>query len=163
MYSKRLNVTAITLFDSPLKGLAKFIGRYATVDPRIVFMRRCRKRETTRVRCARPSTMKKTLIGAVVLLTGIPALFYLNFGEVGPVGFGLTVFLVCVTVLAGLGQYANDQGSKYSPSNAIIIRCDWLDKVTFAGLVWFVLGPFFGLFVSSSTALPPTETSWRWQ
>ena len=107
--------------------------------------------------------MKNTLIGVIVLSTGIPALFYLSYGEVGPIGFGLTVFLVCATALLGLGRYANDRNSAYSPASAIIIRCDWLDKVTFAGLVFFFLGPFVGLFVSSSTAWPPTETSWRWQ
>lgn len=112
---------------------------------------------------ARRHTMKNTLIGVIVLSTAIPALFYLSFGEVGPIGFGLTAFLVCATALVGLGRFANDRGSEYSPSSAIIIRDDWLDKVTFAGLVWFLVGPFFGLFISSSTAFPPTESSWRWQ
>lgn len=107
--------------------------------------------------------MKNTLIAVAVLLTGIPALFYLNFGEVGPMGFGITVFLVCATALLGVGRYANELESEYSPGKAIIIRGDWLDKVTFAGVVWFVLGPFFGLFISSSTALPPSEATWRWQ
>jgi hypothetical protein len=107
--------------------------------------------------------MRRTLIGVIVLLMGVPALFYLNFGEVGPIGFGLSVFLVCATLLLGLGRYANEQESRYAPSNAIIIRNDWMDKVTFIGVVFFVLGPFIGLFVSSSTALLPTESSWRWQ
>ena len=107
--------------------------------------------------------IKNTLIGVIVVSTLIPALFYLSFGEVGPVGFGLTVFLVTATLLVRVGQYANERESFYAPSNAIIIRDDWLDKVTFTGLVFFVLGPLIGLFVSSSTALPPSEASWRWQ
>jgi hypothetical protein len=104
--------------------------------------------------------IKNTLIGVIVVSTLIPALFYLSFGEVGPVGFGLTKSFW----LPRHCSYVWDNtpiGKAYAPSNAIIIRDDWLTK-TFTGLVFFVLGPLIGLFVQVQRRCHP-EASWRWQ
>src|SRR5215831_746349 len=55
------------------------------------------------------------LIGAVQLAILVPLLFYIRFGDVGPIGWGVTVFFVAYVLLVALGLYFQPRTEYYTP------------------------------------------------
>jgi hypothetical protein len=95
--------------------------------------------------------------GAVAAAVLVPVLFYLRFGEVGGLGWGLTVFLVVLCLLAAVGLYFLRRPEYHTP---VALRGDWLDRV---GAFWLVACAFGPLAGWALTALVPlTVDSWRW-
>ena len=88
----------------------------------------------------------------------IPARFYSNFNEVGPLGWGTTIFFAAYCLLTAIGLYFQPRLQYHSP---IPLRGDWLDRVGAFWLVGCAFGPFFGWLVTTGT-FPITPNSWRW-
>ncbi len=87
----------------------------------------------------------------------IPLIFYLGFGTVGPLGWGLTVFFDVYCLLWAIGLYFLPRTEYHSRVEA---RGDWADRVGAFWLVGCAFGPFFGWLVTE--ALPITPGSWSW-
>jgi hypothetical protein len=102
---------------------------------------------------------RRWLVSAVVLAGAVPALFYLNFGDVGTFGWGFTVFLVAYCAVAAVGSAFARKPEYHTPVAAKGDALDWI------GAFWLVactFGPFFGWLVTSN-AWQLTETNWRWR
>ena len=97
------------------------------------------------------------LLGALESAVLIPALFQLRFGEVGPLGWGTTVFFVAYCLLTAIGLFFRPRTEFHT---AVPLRGDWLDHVGAFWLVSCAFGPFLGWICTS--ALPITPGSWRW-
>jgi len=98
------------------------------------------------------------LLPAMIVLTAlIPFLFYLNFGEVGPVGWGLVIFFDTLLLLGWL--------LKNFPEWNRGRHDDWISGrfPPIFWLVWCVLGPFFGFFFTGVQSFPPSQTNWHWR
>lgn len=101
--------------------------------------------------------IRRWLMGVVWSALLIPAIFYLRFGEVGPLGWGTTIFFSAYCLLSAIGLYFLVRPKYHTP---VIRRNDWLDRIGAWWLVACVLGPFFGWLLTS--AFPLTEDNWRW-
>jgi hypothetical protein len=97
------------------------------------------------------------LLGALESAVLVPALFRLRFGEVGPVGWGMTAFFVTYCLLAAVGLFFQPRTEFHT---RVPLRGDWLDHVGAFWLVACAFGPFLGWIATS--ALPITAESWRW-
>jgi hypothetical protein len=106
---------------------------------------------------ARKTAAIHLLIEAAVCAVLVPALFYLNFGEVGDLGWGMTVFCVAYCILAAVGLYF---GVRPEYHTTVQLRGGWADRVGAFWLVSCAFGPFFGWVLTS--IVPLTVTSWRW-
>lgn len=100
---------------------------------------------------------RRWLATAVFVAATVPALFYLKFGAVGQLGWGLTVFFMAFCVLAAVGSHFRGKPEYHTP---VAARGDWLDRIGAFWLVACAFGPFFGYLV---TAFPLTEANWRWR
>lgn len=107
---------------------------------------------------SRRRVIRRCFVSAAEFAAGIPALFYLRFGEVGPLGWGTTVFFVAYCLLCAVGLYFGPRGEYHTPVRA---RGDWLDRVGAFWLVGCAFGPFFGWILTTGT-IPVTASSWRW-
>ncbi|MFN8597087.1 MAG: hypothetical protein U0559_13010 [Anaerolineae bacterium] len=107
-------------------------------------------------RASRSRAAGQMLLSALFSAILTPALFLLRFGEVGPLGWGTTVFFVLYCVLAAIGLYF---GPRTEYHTRVPLRGDWLDKVGAFWLMACVFGPFFGWIVASVFTLTPE--SWR--
>ena len=105
---------------------------------------------------SRSSAARQMLVSTVFAAVLTPALFLLRFGEVGPLGWGLTVFFVMYCVLAAVGLYFGPRPEYHS---RVPLRNDWLDKIGAFWLMACVFGPFFGWVVAA--IVPITPDSWR--
>jgi hypothetical protein len=105
-----------------------------------------------------PRHIKRYLGTAAILLLVTPLLFWLSFGEVGPLGWGLTVFLVVYCLLVALGLFLR---LRPEYQTKVGLRGNWLDMVGALWLVACAFGPFFSWVLVSF--IPLTEGSWRWQ
>lgn len=105
---------------------------------------------------SRSSAARQMLVSAVYAAVLTPALFLLRFGEVGPLGWGLTVFFVMYCVLAAVGLYF---GPRTEYHTRVPLRNDWLDKIGAFWLMACVFGPFFGWVIAA--IVPLTTDSWR--
>lgn len=105
---------------------------------------------------SRSVAARQMLISAVLAAVLTPALFLLRFGEVGALGWGLTVFFVMYCVLAAVGLYFGPRTEYHS---RVPVRNDWLDKIGAFWLMACVFGPFFGWVIAS--IIPITADSWR--
>ena len=101
--------------------------------------------------------IRRWLAAAAAALVLVPFLFYLRFGQVPDLGWGLTVFLVAFCLLAAIGLYYLRRPQYHTP---VALRGDWGDRVGAFWLVSCAFGPFFGWLLTS--ALPLTVDSWRW-
>jgi hypothetical protein len=116
------------------------------------------KREATPP--ARPASLRvlwSWVLAALTAAVWVPMRFYEEFGEVPPIGWGLTVFLVALCLLVGVGMYFARRTEYHTQVEA---RGGWADRV---GAFWLVacgLGPFFGWMFTSAFTL--TEGNWRW-
>jgi hypothetical protein len=97
------------------------------------------------------------LAGAVAAAVLVPALFYLRFGTVGPLGWGLTVFLVAFCLLAAAGLYFLRRPEFHTP---VALRNDWLDHIGAFWLLACAFGPLLGWVLTELPRL--TVANWRW-
>lgn len=101
--------------------------------------------------------VRRWLAAAVCALVLIPAIFWMRFGEFGPVGLGLTVFLVAYCLLSAVGLYYLRKPSFHSP---VALKNDWLDRVGAVWLVCCALGPFLSWILVNALSLD--ALNWRW-
>jgi hypothetical protein len=108
-----------------------------------------------------PATLKRDirrwLLGIVWSVVLLPLIFYLRFGEVGPLGWGLTVAFAAYCLLAAVGLHFLVRPEYHIP---VTFRNDWLDRVGAFWLVACSFGPLFGWVLTSAFLL--TMDNWRW-
>ncbi len=105
----------------------------------------------------RGRAIRRWLLGAVWVAVLVPLLFFLRFGTVPPVGWGVTVFLAALCLLVAVGLYFLRRPKYHTP---VPLRGDWADRVGAFWLLACAFGPLLGWLL---TALPPlTVDSWRW-
>lgn len=100
---------------------------------------------------------RRWLLRAAGSAVVVPLIFYLRFGRVVPLGWGLTVFFVALCLLVSAGTYFSTRAEFHTPVGA---RGGWADRL---GAFWLVacgLGPFFGWVLASAVTL--TAANWRW-
>jgi hypothetical protein len=106
---------------------------------------------------SRQEAIRGLLVSAVLFAFLVPLLFYLEFGEVGALGWGMTIFFVVYCLLSATGLYFLPRTEYHTP---VALRGDWVDRLGAFWLVSCAFGPFFGWALTST--LPLTMTSWRW-
>jgi hypothetical protein len=106
---------------------------------------------------SRQKAIRRMLVGAISFAVLVPLCFYLRFGEVGPLGWGTTIFFVVYCLLAATGLYFLPRSEYHTP---VALHGDWADRLGAFWLVSCAFGPFFGWILTS--ALPLTVISWRW-
>jgi hypothetical protein len=106
---------------------------------------------------SRVRAISEWLAGILTSTVLVPFIFYLRFGEVGPLGWGLTVFFDLYCLLWAFGLYFLPRTEYHTQVKA---RGDWIDKVGAFWLVGCAFGPLFGWTVTS--VAPLTPESWRW-
>jgi len=96
--------------------------------------------------------------GVALVAAGIPALFFLRFGRVDALGYGLTGFLLLLTFAV---EYVPRLNDRYGAEQAAIAvapgRMDWL------GPVWLLCVPFapaLAWLIAQLSVLTPGN--WRW-
>jgi hypothetical protein len=87
---------------------------------------------------SRKHTIRQMLIGAAASLILVPLLFYMRFGEIGPLGWGTTIFFTVYCLLAAIGLYFLPRTDYHSP---VPLLGDWADRVGAFWLVCCVFGP----------------------
>ncbi|MFL6253517.1 MAG: hypothetical protein ACJ74T_00705 [Pyrinomonadaceae bacterium] len=100
---------------------------------------------------------RRWLLAALSAAVLVPCISYLKYGEVRPLIWGTTVFLVALCLLAGVGFYFAGRTEYHTQVEA---RGGWADRV---GAFWLLacgLGPFFGWTLANAFTL--TEGNWRW-
>jgi len=107
---------------------------------------------------SRERAIYQYLIGAVQLAVMVPLLFYIRFGDVGPIGWGVTVFFVAYVLLVALGLYFQPRTEYHTP---VVAKKNWSDKIGAWWLMACAFGPLIGWFATSGT-IPITTGSWRW-
>jgi hypothetical protein len=93
---------------------------------------------------------------AVGFVALIPALFWLNFGEIGGFGWATTLFFVGYCLLAAVGLYFQPRRQYHTP---VAVRGDWADRVGAFWLVSCLFGPLLGWVVTA--VFPITAASWQ--
>ena len=109
---------------------------------------------------ARPASSRVLWLWVLAALTAavwVPTHFYLETGEVPPIGWGTTVFLAAFCLLVGVGMYFARRTEYHTQVEA---RSGWADRVGAFWLVACAFGPFFGWVLTSVFTL--TEGNWRW-
>lgn len=108
---------------------------------------------------SRQAAVREWLTGipAVVLL--IPLLFYLRFGMVGDLGWGLTVFFAVYCVLWAVGLYFRPKTEYHT---TVAAKGDWVDWVGAFWLVACAFGPLFGWAVTEGWTMTPESWHWRY-
>ena len=87
----------------------------------------------------------------------LPLAFYLRFGTVGPLGWGLTIFFVVYCLLSAIGLHFLVRPEYHTP---VEIKNDWIDRIGAFWLVSCAFGPFFGWMLASAFSL--TTFNWWW-
>jgi hypothetical protein len=105
---------------------------------------------------SRSRAARQMLLCALEAAILIPALFYLRFREVGPLGWGTTVFFVAYCVITAIALYFGPRTEYHTP---VPLRGDWLDRIGAFWLVACVFGPLFGWILTS--VAPIKLESWR--
>lgn len=95
------------------------------------------------------------LVAAILLELAIPVLFYLEFGEVGPLGWGLTVFFAVIFILIAISDRYESEIDTHSEQKA---KGDWIDRIGAFWLVCCAFGPLAGWAVSN---VPHTVENWK--
>ena len=98
------------------------------------------------------------LLGALECVVIIPTLFYLRFGEIGPFGWGVTVFFVAYMLVVAFGFYF---GSRTEYHTTVPLKGGWADKIGAWWLMACGFGPFFGWLATTGT-IPVTPGTWYW-
>lgn len=87
----------------------------------------------------------------------IPLIFWVRYRQVGPLGWGLSVFFATYCVLAAVGLHFLVRPEYHTP---VRFKGDWVDRV---GMFWLVvcgLGTFLGWVLTVDLFV--TDTNWRW-
>lgn len=105
---------------------------------------------------ARSRTARKFLM-AIPWVGVVPLVFFLRYGEVGALGWGLTVFLIAICVLGAAGLHFQHRTDLHTP---VAPKGNWLDLVGAFWLVACAFGPLVGWLCTALTA--PTVDNWRW-
>jgi hypothetical protein len=111
-------------------------------------------------RASKPASKRLVLgwlSGALWAAVLIPPVFYLEFGHVGPLGWGLTVFLMTVCVLVAVGLHFQGRPDYGTPVN---MRGGFADRLGGFWLLACALGPLLGWVLCAVT--DPTVENWRW-
>lgn len=108
-------------------------------------------------KASRQRAIRGLLLAAVESVVLVPLLFYLRFGAVTGLGWGLTIFFAAYCLLATIGLYFRPKSEFHTP---VKLRGDWLDHLGAFWLVSCAFGPFFGWIATS--AFPITAATWRW-
>jgi MFS family permease len=87
-----------------------------------------------------------------------PFLYYLRFGNIGPLAWGLAVFFDVILLLMAVAAYFEGDTEYHAP---VKHRLDWLDRIGGFWLVGCAFGPFFGWAVVNGW--PLTQDSWHWR
>jgi len=101
--------------------------------------------------------VRKWLLAIPAVVVVLPLTFYLQFGEVGPLGWGLTVFFVAYCLLAAVGLHFLERPQYHSP---VKLKSDWLDRIGAFWLMSCAFGPLLGWALTSAIVLTPNN--WRW-
>jgi hypothetical protein len=97
-------------------------------------------------------------LGATPKITAlIPMAFYLEFGAIGPLGWGCAVFFDVYCLLWAIVLYFRTRTEYHSP---VRLRGDWADRVGAFWLVGCAFGPLFGWLATET--FPITTSSWHW-
>ncbi|HTP08833.1 MAG TPA: hypothetical protein VMP08_11325 [Anaerolineae bacterium] len=107
-------------------------------------------------RAARSRAAREMILSALAAAILIPALFYLRFRDVGPLGWGTTIFFVVYCLLAAIGLYFGPHAEYHA---RVPLRGDWLDRIGAFWLVACVFGPLFSWIILQ--VVPITLDSWR--
>jgi hypothetical protein len=97
------------------------------------------------------------LMGAATALVVAPLIFYLRFGYVPDLGWGLTAFLTVYCLLSAVGVYYLRRPAYHTP---VALRGGLADRVGAFWLVACAFGPLLGWFLTN--AFPLTPDNWRW-
>ena len=92
-----------------------------------------------------------------IVLVLIPAIFWLRFGEVGPLGWATTIFFEAYLVLTAVGLFFKDRTEYHSP---VQLHGGFFDRLGSVWMVACVFGPLLGWFFTTGT-IPITLTTWR--
>jgi len=106
---------------------------------------------------SRRRAIRDWLLAVPQLTVLIPFIFYLRFGFIGPLGWGLTVFFDVYCLLWAVGLYFRPRREYHSP---VKLKGDWKDRVGAFWLVACAFGPLFGWMVTNF--FPITQASWHW-
>jgi hypothetical protein len=99
---------------------------------------------------------RQWLLGIGWIIVLIPLIFFLRFGHVGPVGWGVTVFLVVLSLLISVGLFFRGRPAYHTP---VAGRGNWLDRIGALWLLACAFGPAFGWAL---TTFPLRHSTWRW-
>ena len=102
-------------------------------------------------------TARRMWWAALCAAVAVPLMFWMYFGEVGPLGWGVTTFFVAYCAVAGVGLY-------FLPRPEYHTTVELKEGVSARiGAFWMVactIGPLIG-WIATET-LPLTSGSWRW-
>ena len=108
-----------------------------------------------------PASLKRSvrrwLLGIVWCAILVPTIFLLRFGEVGPVGLGLTIFFCVYCLLSATGLYFLVRPEYHTP---VVFKNDWIDRIGAFWLVACAFGPFIGWALAAAFTL--TTDNWGW-
>jgi hypothetical protein len=103
--------------------------------------------------------IREYLLGAVESVAMIPALFYLRFRGVGPVGWGLTVFFIAYFLLAAVGvRDATGAGGSVADRDGAAAVAIRTGKSAPSGLPMLVLVTMLPVMTVTGTA----RDLWEW-
>lgn len=117
-------------------------------------------------------SVRAFLIAAVQAAVFVPALFYLQFGEINVFALSFTGFLVVLCLLVALGFSIPDRPASQTPESksqtaasrtrASVSKVGLLGRVGSFWLLACAFGPFFGWLVTAPE-FPVTERDWWWR
>ena len=101
--------------------------------------------------------MKRYLVSALLCMLVVPAIFYLRFGGVDGLGWGMKIFLAAFCALSGIGLYFLPRKEYHTP---VALHEDWLDRIGAFWLMACVFGPVCVWILNA--LIPLTAANWRW-
>ena len=104
------------------------------------------------------------VFGTIIFSSSLLLLFYISFGEINWYAISFAIAILTFICLAKFGIYANNNDSRFAPINCNNVEdYYWLNKITMAGIMFYVFGPFFGWFLTGATLFLHGEENWRLQ
>ncbi|HEY6806672.1 MAG TPA: hypothetical protein VI306_24045 [Pyrinomonadaceae bacterium] len=101
--------------------------------------------------------VRRWLVAIPWVVVLIPAIFWLRFGAVTPLGWGLTIFFVVYCLLSAIGLHFLIRPEYHTP---VVYKNDWIDRIGAFWLVACALGPLFGWMLTTGFWI--TANSWQW-
>jgi hypothetical protein len=147
-----------TIFDFilPTSESIELIMKKSTKPPRSTAedVARAYYRQTAANRSELPP---RFLFAGLLCALLVPAIFYLRFGEVDGLGWGLTIFLTLFCWLSALGLYFLPRSEYHTP---VELRNDRWDRIGAFWLVSCAFGPLCVWLLNAIVVLTPSN--WRW-